>query len=92
MSGIEEIGFLEFEHDANRLLRAVHSEGTEYVVTLHGEPVAVLRPFTKEDAERLRRVEIESRLASLRSLASEIGEAWQDERGAAEIVDLQRRG
>ena len=49
----ETIGVRELKNHASRLLRAVREDMVEYVVTLRGEPVAVLRPLTDEEAQRL---------------------------------------
>lgn len=92
MEAIERVGVRALKNEATQLLRAVREEGAEYIVTYRGEPVAVLRPFTPEDEERLREAEVEARLRALRALATEIGEAWQDERSGVEIVEAQRRG
>lgn len=89
---IQRVGVRALKNEATQLLRAVREEGAEYIVTYRGEPVAVLRPFTAEDAERLREAEVAARLSSLRALAVEIGGAWQDERSGVEIVEAQRRG
>lgn len=35
---------------------------SEYVVTLRGEPVAVLRPLTEEEVRQLRQAEIDAAL------------------------------
>ena len=64
---------------------------SEYVVTLRGEPVAVLRPLTEEETERLRQAEIDATLAEMKSLAQEIASAWTSEKSGAELIAEQRR-
>ena len=64
---------------------------SEYVVTLRGEPVAVLRPLTEAETERLRQAEIDTELAELRALAREVAEAWTSEKSGVELVAEQRR-
>ena len=51
------IGVRELKNQTSRLVRAVREEMAEYVITVRGEPVAVLRPFTDKDAQRLRQAE-----------------------------------
>jgi prevent-host-death family protein len=46
------IGIRELKNQTSRIMRAVREDGAEYVITLHGEPVAVLRTFTDDDAQR----------------------------------------
>jgi antitoxin (DNA-binding transcriptional repressor) of toxin-antitoxin stability system len=72
-------------------IRAVREEMIEYVVTLRGEPVAVLRPLTNEEAQRLRQVEIDTALAEMKALAQEVASAWTSEKSGAELVAEQRR-
>ena len=62
------------------------------MITVHGEPVAVVRPYTSEDAERMRRKAIDAHLANVEALADEIGASWSSERGGVELVEEQRRG
>jgi antitoxin (DNA-binding transcriptional repressor) of toxin-antitoxin stability system len=64
---------------------------SEYIVTLRGEPVAVLRPLTEAEMERLRQVEIDNELAEIKALAQEVADAWTSEKSAVELVAEQRR-
>jgi prevent-host-death family protein len=85
------IGVRELKNHASRVLRAVREEMSEYVVTLRGEPVAVLRPLTEEEAQRLRQVEIDAALAEMKALAQEVASAWTSDKSGAELVAEQRR-
>ncbi len=40
-----EIGIRQLKNETSEILRAVREERVEYIVTLRGEPVAILRPF-----------------------------------------------
>ena len=40
-----EIGIRQLKNDASEILRAVREEKVEYIITLRGQPVAVLRPL-----------------------------------------------
>ena len=85
------IGVRELKNQTSRVIRAVREEMAEYVVTLRGEPVAVLRPLTEEETQRLRRVEIEETLAEMRALAQQVGAAWTSPKSGVELVAEQRR-
>ena len=40
-----EIGIRQLKNEASEILRAVREEKVEYIITLRGQPVAVLRPL-----------------------------------------------
>ena len=85
------IGVRELKNQTSRVIRAVREEMSEYVVTLRGEPVAVLRPLTKEEAQRLRQVESDTALAEMKALAQEVASAWTSEKSGVELIAEQRR-
>ena len=85
------IGVRELKNQVSQVLRAVREEMEEYVVTLHGKPVAILRPLTEEEVGRLRQSEVDESLAEMKSLADEIGEAWISTKSGVELVSEQRR-
>ena len=85
------IGVRELKNHTSRVIRAVREEMSEYVVTLRGEPVAVLRPLTEEEAQRLRQVEIDTALAEMKALAQDVAAAWISEKSGVELVAEQRR-
>ena len=87
-----DIGIRELNSSVARVLRSVREECAEYVITVHGEPVAVIRPYTAADSERLRRKAIEEHVADVEALADEIGSRWTSERSGVELVEEQRRG
>lgn len=53
----EKIGIRELRNQASSILRHVREEAAEYVITHHGQPVAILHPISAEDSENLRRQE-----------------------------------
>lgn len=85
------IGVRELKNHTSRVIRAVREEMSEYVVTLRGEPVAVLRPLTEEEAQRLRQAEINTALAEMKALAQEVASAWTSEKSGVELIAEQRR-
>jgi prevent-host-death family protein len=85
------IGVRELKNQTSRIIRAVREELVEYVITLQGKPVAVLRPFTPEDDQRLRQAELTKTLAELKQLSEEVATAWTSPKSGAELIDEQRR-
>ena len=85
------IGVRELKNQASRILRKVREEMAEYVVTLRGEPVAVLRPLTTEETQRLRQAEIEAELAAMKALSQEVAAVWTSEKSGVELIAEQRR-
>ena len=88
---IRSVGVRELKNQASRIVHAVHETRTEYVITLRGEPVAVLRPFGDRDARRLQQAEVEKTLAEMKTLAQHVAEAWTSPKSGVELVDEQRR-
>lgn len=88
---ITTVGVREFKDHATHAIRAVREQQAEYVITLNGEPVAILRPFTPDDARRLRQSRVDEALAGLDALAAQIGAAWVSSSTGAELVSKQRR-
>jgi prevent-host-death family protein len=85
------IGVRELKNHTSRVIRAVREEMSEYVVTLRGEPVAVLRPLTEEEAQRLRQADADAALAEMKALAQEIASAWTSDQSGVELIEEQRR-
>jgi prevent-host-death family protein len=90
-TSLRSVGVRELKNRTSRIVHAVREELAEYVITVHGEPVAVLRPFTGEDARRLRQAELDEALAEMKALAQQVAAAWTSPLSAAELVDEQRR-
>jgi prevent-host-death family protein len=85
------IGVHELKTHTSRIVRAVQEERTEYVITVRGRPVAVLRPFTGDDAERLRQAKLDEALDEMKTLAQEVAEAWKSPQSGVDLVQEQRR-
>jgi len=87
----DTIGVRELKNKTSRVIRSVREEMAEYVVTLRGEPVAMLRPLTEEETRRLRQSEIDETMAEMRILAQEVAAAWTSDKSGVELVSEQRR-
>ena len=86
-----EIGIRELKNNASKIVRAVREEAAEYIITVNGEPVAMLRPLTEAETEQQRQEEIDAFLAELKQLAQEIGDNWASDKTGVELVSEQRR-
>ena len=86
-----KIGVRELKNQTSHIVRAVREEMAEYVITVRGKPVAVLRPLTEEDAQQFRQNEMEEALIEMKSLAQEVAEAWTASKSGVELIDEQRR-
>jgi prevent-host-death family protein len=86
----EKIGVRELKNQTSKIVRAVREEMAEYIITVHGEPVAVLRPLTQADADQLQREKIEKTLSELDVLAQEIADSWKSEKSGTEILEETR--
>jgi prevent-host-death family protein len=85
------IGVRELKNQATRIVRAIREEMAEYIITVQGKPVAVLRPYTAEDEQQLRQAEIEETLVAMKQLAQEVAAAWTSPKSGVELIDEQRR-
>ena len=91
------VGVRELKNQATEIIRAVRENQTEYVVTYHGRPVAVLLPVDEAwlEAEAKRAAEAvtpgDDVWAELEEIRQEIGRSWQSEKTAVELISDQRR-
>ena len=85
------IGVRELKNQISRIIRTVREEMAEYVVTVHGEPVAVLRPLTETEIQNLRQVELDQSLTEMKALAQKVASAWVSPKSGVELVAEQRR-
>jgi len=85
------IGVRDLKNRTSEIVRDVHEREAEYIVTLRGEPVAVLRSLSEQNERELRQVERRESLAKLDALAEQIARAWRSPKCAVELLDQQRR-
>ncbi|MES1244759.1 MAG: type II toxin-antitoxin system prevent-host-death family antitoxin [Acidobacteriota bacterium] len=85
------IGVRDLKNRASEIVRDVHEQDAQYIVTLRGEPVAVLRPLSDKSERELHQAERAEALAKLDALAEQIARAWRSPKSAAELIDEQRR-
>ncbi len=80
----------DLRNRASKIVREVHERDAEFVVTLRGEPVALLRPFSA-DEEKLRPAQRAEALEKLDNLAEQIARSWRSPKSAVELIEEQRR-
>lgn len=66
------VGVRELKNHATKIVRSVREEHAEYVVTVDGRPVAVLRPYTAADAAAQRANDAELAIARLREIVADV--------------------
>ncbi len=86
-----KIGIRDLKNRASEFVREVREEEVEYVVTVRGEPAAVLRPFSDADEKRLKRAERLEAFAELEGLARSVAAAWTVGESALQLLEKQRR-
>jgi len=86
-----KIGVRELKNRASEIVREVHEQEAEFIVTLRGEPVAVIRPLTEKSRRELLQAEVDEDLAEVDRLAEKIARAWRSPKSALELLEEQRR-
>lgn len=83
---MERVGVRELKNRATQIIRAVREEQVEYLVTVDGEPVAVLRPLAEGDLQAERAAGWQRFIDRMQEVAERIGAEWQSEKGAVELL------
>ncbi len=84
---MEKIGIRELKARASALVRAVKEQRARYVITHRGEPVAVLLPVDAVPPAR----DPDEVWARLEAIREALGQGWQSEKSAVEILSEMRR-
>jgi prevent-host-death family protein len=85
------IGVRDLKNRASEIVREIHEKQAEYIITLRGEPVAVLRPLRKDDEQAQLQAETDEAFAKMDSLAERITRAWRSPKSPLELLEEQRR-
>lgn len=88
----EKIGVRELKNQASQIVKNVHEEMAEYVITVRGIPVAVLRPISEVDEQAWRQSELDSFVAQMDVLAQQVADEWGSDKTAVQLLEEQRRG
>ena len=91
MGDTTTIGIRELRDRASDVVRSVRESRARYVVTLHGRPVAVLKPVEAEDLDSLESSALAAEVDAWDALADEVTAAWKSPKTGVELVSEQRR-
>lgn len=87
-----EIGVRELKARASEIVRAVRERRARYVITHRGRPVGVLLPLGEAGSDELAVQERrDAAWGELLALGQTIGEGWQSDKTAVEILSDMRR-
>lgn len=75
---VRTIGVRQLKNEATQIVRTVKEQHALYVITVNGQPVATLRPYSDRDIAGMERGQAVSELQAIERLASAVGEAWLD--------------
>lgn len=86
-----EVGVKELKNKTTQIIRDVKQKGNQYIVTVDGDPVAVIISIQAlSDIEhQKKRLAV---LGDIKLLAKEVSKDWNDDISAAQAVSEQRRG
>jgi prevent-host-death family protein len=90
------VGVRELKNHTTEIIREVRENRSEYVVTYHGRPVAILLPIDEAwlEAEARRAAEAvtpgDEVWAELEALRQEIDRSWRSKKTAVELISEQR--
>lgn len=73
---MKTIGVRQLKNEATQIVRAVREQNALFVITLNGQPVATLRPYSERDIAGMQRSQAASEIAAIERLAQAVGEAW----------------
>lgn len=74
------IGVRQLKNEATQIVRAVRDENVQFVITVNGQPVATLRPYSDRDIAGMHRTQAAAELTAIDRLAVEVGARWSEER------------
>ena len=94
---MSRVGVRELKNQATEIIRDVRENRTEYVVTYHGRPGAVLLPVSENWVEEETQKAVKAAASALDAraemdaLRQEIARGWKSQKTAVELVSEQRR-
>ena len=75
---MKTIGVRQLKNEATQIVRSVKEQNALYVITVNGQPVATLRPYSDRDIAGMQRTQAQSELQAIERLAEAVGGAWLD--------------
>ncbi|MGE0600490.1 MAG: type II toxin-antitoxin system Phd/YefM family antitoxin [Dehalococcoidia bacterium] len=92
---MKSIGVRQLKNEATQIVRAVREQHALYVITVNGEPVATLRPYSERDIAGIERGHATAELQAIERLAEAVGSSWLSVGSVVEtddVADRPRRG
>ena len=83
----KKIGVRELKNQTSSIVREVREEAAEYVITHHGQPVALLRPIGKQDMEDLQKQEAVATWENLLEAGRQLSESKQIKKSVLETLE-----
>ncbi|MCC6958495.1 MAG: type II toxin-antitoxin system prevent-host-death family antitoxin [Dehalococcoidia bacterium] len=75
---MKTIGVRQLKNEATQIVRTVKEQNALYVITVNGQPVATLRPYSDRDIAGMERANATSELQAIERLAGAVGDAWAE--------------
>ncbi len=75
---MKTIGVRQLKNEATQIVRSVKDQHALYVITVNGQPVATLRPYSDRDIAGMQRTQAAAELTAIERLAGAVGDAWLD--------------
>ena len=88
---MKTIGVRQLKNEATQIVRSVKDQHALYVITVNGQPVATLRPYSDRDIAGLQRTEAISELQEIERLAEAVGGAWLEVGAQGEAPEAPQR-
>ena len=86
----QQIGIRELKNQTSSIVRQVREQAAEYVITHHGQPVAILRPIRPEDVENLQNQESLAAMQKLLELGNLLTKSNPLARSTVELLAEMR--
>ncbi|MCA9935446.1 MAG: type II toxin-antitoxin system prevent-host-death family antitoxin [Ardenticatenaceae bacterium] len=86
----QEIGIRELKNQTSNIVRQVREQAMEYVITHHGQPVAILRPIQANDTEALQKQKSLAAMENLLELGAKLAKGNPMAKSAVEILAEMR--
>lgn len=81
---MKSIGVRQLKNEATQIVRTVREQHALYVITVNGEPVATLRPYSERDIAGVERGHAAVELQAIERLAESVGASWHPVGAVAE--------
>ena len=84
-------GIKELQRQLTQLVKQVRDQHAEIIITVDGNPCAILKPISSQDIQNSRSQSMLAFLQATKPLSVQVAEKWSSPLTAAEAVAEQRR-